>query len=108
MVLRCEANRRTLIIVKKLNFDGRSYMKDPDRRAKQILLEVGESINEDLSIERRLMLCEPTRDALGRCKAVYVLTGARDFDEAALAINPLENRIDSFSYFLIVSWQHHE
>lgn len=106
LVLKCDGNRRTLRIAKTLRLDGSSYMKDPDPHAKEILRDVGKIINEDLSIKNRhLMFCDPTVDALGRCKTVYILSGSRDFDEAALAINPRDNKIDSFSYFLIIAWE---
>lgn len=106
LLMECDGNIRNLRLVKKLNFDGASYMKDPDARAKDILSDIHEIINENLSIERRVVLfCHSSVDTLGRCKAVYTLTGPRGFDEAALAINPKDDKINSFSYFLTVSWE---
>ncbi|WP_222274277.1 hypothetical protein [Rhizobium leguminosarum] len=106
LVLECDGSMRTLMIAKSLSFDGASYIKDPDSHAKEILRDVGKIINEDLNIEsRKITFCDPTIDTLGRCKTVYILSGARDFEEAALAINPKDNKVDSFSYFLIVSWK---
>ncbi|MBB3647549.1 hypothetical protein FHX14_003764 [Rhizobium sp. BK619] len=106
LVVECDGSKRTLRLTKSLNFDGSSYIRNPDIHAKEILSDVGKIINEDLRIERRhVTFCDPTVDTLGRCKTVYILSGSRDFDEAALAINPRDNKIDSFSYFLIVSWK---
>ncbi|MBX5012547.1 hypothetical protein [Rhizobium lentis] len=106
LVMECDGSKRTVMIAKSLNFDGASYIRNPDSHAKQVLSDVRKIINEDLNIEHRLLtLCVPSIDNLGRCKTVYVLSGARDFEEAALAINPKDNKIDSFSYFLILSWE---
>ncbi|MGO7610852.1 hypothetical protein ACC689_06160 [Rhizobium ruizarguesonis] len=106
LMLKCNRSMRTLMIAKSLSFDGASYINDPDSHAKEILRDVGKIINEDLNIEsRKITFCDPTIDTLGRCKTVYILSDAREFDEAALAINPKDNEIDSFSYFLIVSWE---
>ena len=81
-------------------------MKDPDPHAKEILLDIGKINNEELHIENRLLkFCDPSVDSLGRCKTVYTLSGSTNFEEAALAINPKDNKIDSFSYFLIIAWE---
>ncbi|WP_434734226.1 hypothetical protein NL154_25045 (plasmid) [Rhizobium sp. YTUHZ044] len=106
LVMQCDGNKRTLMIAKSLNFDGASYIRNPDIYAKEILLDVGKTINEELNIKNRhLIFCNPPVDTLGRCKTVYLLGGARSFEEAALAINPKDSKIDSFSYFLILSWE---
>ena len=105
LVMHCDGDLRHLQLAKTLNFDGASYIRDPDAHAKEILLDVGRIINEDLSIERRKILCEMRKDILGRCKTLYILTGNRDFYQAALAINPKDDKINSFSYYLVVSWE---
>ncbi|WP_125461512.1 MULTISPECIES: hypothetical protein [unclassified Rhizobium] len=106
LIFECDGSRRSLRIAKTLKLDGSSYMKDPDPHAKEILLDIGKIINEELHIENRLLkFCDPSVDSLGRCKTVYTLSGSTNFEEAALAINPKDNKIDSFSYFLIIAWE---
>lgn len=105
LVMHCDGNLRHLQLAKRLNFDGASYIRDPDAHAKEILLDVGKIIKEDLSIESRKVLCEMRRYILGRCKTLYILTGQRVFYQAALAINPEDDKINSFSYYFVLSWE---
>ncbi|WP_141507424.1 hypothetical protein [Rhizobium sp. H4] len=106
LVVECDGSNRKLRLAKKLNLDGASYIRNPDNNAKEILSNASKILNENLYIKNRhLMFCDSTIDTLGRCKTVYILSGSRDFEEATLAINPKDNKIDSFSYFLIISWE---
>ncbi|WP_156668550.1 hypothetical protein [Rhizobium aegyptiacum] len=100
----CYENSRSLILSKALIFDGRSFIQDPDTHAKKILVDVRAIIHEDFTIKDRTKFCEVRKDSYGRCKTVYTLVGTRNFDDAALAINPIDGRIDGFSYFVGLRW----
>ena len=106
LIFTCDKDERSLRMVKLLTFDGRSYIKDPETHARQILLDVRDIIHEEFQIEAEIPFCHIRADTLGRCKRVYSLRGSRDFDDAALAINPVEGQMDSFSYFFVLDWQH--
>ncbi|OWV77577.1 hypothetical protein ATY77_29815 [Rhizobium sp. R634] len=106
LIFTCDKDERSLRMVKVLTFDGRSYIKDPETHARQILLDVRDIIHEEFQIEAEIPTCHIRTDSLGRCKRVYSLRGSRDFDGATLAINPIEEQMDSFSYFFVLDWQH--
>ncbi|MBX4892009.1 hypothetical protein [Rhizobium bangladeshense] len=104
VIFTCDNDERSLIVAKALTFDGRSYIKDPETHARRIMLDVRDIVHEEFQIEAEIQTCHIWTDSLGRCKRVYSLRGTRDFDEAALAINPIEEKMNSFSYFFILGW----
>ena len=106
LIFTCFHDKRSLMMTKALIFDGRSFIRDPDTHAKKILLDVRNILHEEFTISERTTFCEVLKDSYGRCKTAYTLVGAKGFDSATLVINPVDDRIDGFSYFVGLSWQH--
>ncbi|MGO6702472.1 hypothetical protein ACC786_20830 [Rhizobium ruizarguesonis] len=105
LIMRCEENEINVRLVKKIKLDGASYIKVPSGSASEVLIDVKKVLKEDLKIESSRTLCEVSKDAVGRCKTLYILSGSRRFIDAALAINPKDDKIDNFSYFLTLTWE---
>jgi hypothetical protein len=105
LIMRCEGSKIYIILTNNIKLNGALYIKHPIEGAKEVLMDAKRAIKENLKIKSSKVLCDTSRDATGRCKTLYILEASRGFIDAALAINPKDGKIDSFSYFLTLTWE---